>query len=340
MPKARASVRKIIANDSRVNIDELGSLYEKLLGLKDCDKEVIEPKIMRVFTILKRYYALLEMFINFSDLKEHLSYHSIDYEEWFYQIKTFMKKIDEIEYFSVEKNYVDYDMTSLGSIHSMNESEINSYYKSISDSDVVKTIVISSNNLVEFKQKISNNDGSFILAEPGFNFCPLDFCDLDLKSIWSNIEDQGLKKYMLSFIGYLYKLGEEMHRLMNNPNVDIGEFSDVLINSIVNMKSQLPRCGDAFRIIENSVKMMEDNFQKYYRDSIEAKNPSVMIESFMIDIATSKNIESNPNLNFQFKQIFNFLKRKSSNIKDPKIKKAFEMLKTQFNSLDETSKKK
>jgi hypothetical protein len=127
----------------------------------------------------------------------------------------------------------------------------------------------------------------------------------------------------------------DMHDLVTSPNVDIKKFSSVLVDSIAKMKTQIPRCNKAFAIIENSVSTLENNFKTYFRGSVEAGNPNIIIESFIGDII--KEQKADASISYEFKQIISYLKQKSAGNNDPKIKKLFGMLNMQFSSLDELS---
>ena len=98
------------------------------------------------------------------------------------------------------------------------------------------------------------------------------------------------------------------------------------------MKKQIPRCNKAFNIIANSVNLLENNFDTYYKHSIEAENPSIIIENFITDVSISQ--KSSPAVTNQFKKIIMFMKRKTAGNKDPRVSQLFKVLNSQFDMMD------
>ena len=98
------------------------------------------------------------------------------------------------------------------------------------------------------------------------------------------------------------------------------------------LKKQIPRCNKAFGIIADSVKMLETNFKSYYKTSVEAENPSIIIESFIVDVSMKQ--KSNAEVTRQFRKIIMHMKRKSTNNNDPRVKKLFSILNNQFSMME------
>ena len=93
--------------------------------------------------------------------------------------------------------------------------------------------------------------------------------------------------------------------------------------------SWIPR---ALKLDGYDVVDVETNFKGYYKNSMEAENPSIIVESFILDVSTSQT--ASPLVTSQLRKIVSFLKQNSANINDPKIKKLFGMLGQQFNAMD------
>jgi hypothetical protein len=197
-------------------------------------------------------------------------------------------------------------------------------------------MVITGSNLSVHKAHISEADkldDIFINREPGLTLQPLAFSTMDLKIIWQfSGSSEMAKKFILSILRHTYLIGIDTYDIVTSPDVDIKKFSKILVDSIAKMKKMIPRCDRAFGIIEKSVKLLEDNFKTYFRGSVEAGNPSIIVESFIVDISTSQ--KSSPMVTAEFRKIVSFLKEKSSQNNDPKIKKLFSMLNNQFNTVD------
>jgi hypothetical protein len=136
------------------------------------------------------------------------------------------------------------------------------------------------------------------------------------------------KKYILNILSHTYLIGHEVYEIITAPNIDIKKFSRVLLANIDKMKKTIPRCDKAFDIIKNSVEMLENNFKGYYKNSVESANPSVIIESFIVDVSMSQ--KSNAVITGQFRRIIMHMKKQAANNTDPRVKKLFKILNSQF----------
>ena len=120
---------------------------------------------------------------------------------------------------------------------------------------------------------------------------------------------------------------------MTSPDVDVTEFSEIIVKSIAAIKKQIPRCDKAFAQIEKSIGLLQNNFNGYYKDFIQSQNPSTIIESFVIDVSDSA--KSDPQTARQFRKIINFYRKKTQGkIKDPKLQAIFSALNSNINAMD------
>ena len=136
------------------------------------------------------------------------------------------------------------------------------------------------------------------------------------------------QKYILNILSHTYKIGLDIYQVITSPDIDIKKFSRVLINNIEKMKKQIPRCNKAFDIIANSVHLLENNFDGYYKNSVEAENPSIIVENFIVDVSVSQNATASTTA--QFRKIIMFMKKQSAGNKDPRVAKLFKILNSQF----------
>ena len=347
MGRSRGGVRvkKIMQKNSKEDTELLNSMFEQMTGTRDAERDIIFPKVIKIYHNLSRYRKVFTILLNLKDLKERF----IDYEVWFSDVQTFIEEIDSIEYFN--KTF-DYDMKKINIsslinpnmespikiIQEMDESELNKLYHNLKEHKVIKKIIITSNNFNPYKknlQDISNLSDAFIKREFSMTFTPFSFTNMNLKEIWNsdNVTTQ-IKKCLLSIISKAYHIGIELYEIVTSPNIDIKKFSEILIESIGNLKKQIPRCEKAFGIIENSVKMLEDNFKNYYKSSVEAENPSIIIENFIMDVSMSQ--KASPKLTAEFRRIVSHLQKHQQNnsSNDPRVQKLFGMLNSQFSMLD------
>lgn len=324
MPRGRGlvKVKKVMAKNSPEDQAMLNSMFAQMTGSEHADPEVIIPKIRQLYTFIQKYIKIYKLFLGFDEFINNFD----ECKEEFAQIQRFVEKIEK----SVDKLNVDV-------LESMDKEKVNDLYMSFKDLKVIRSIVVTSGNFKKYDNYLSDPDNlrdDFIKREPGLIFTPIDFTDLDLKKLWvSEKLTKMAKKFILNILSHTYKIGHSIYKIITSPNVDIKKFSCVLIDNIDAMKKQIPRCDKAFDIIAQSVSMLENNFDGYYKTSVEAENPSIIIESFIVDV--SMNQKSSASITTQFRKIIMFMKRKSANNNDPRVAKLFKMLNNQYNMMEQ-----
>lgn len=329
---------KVMKQKSKTGDDDkrdLSKMFDQITGSCDAERDILIPKINKIYKNIVEYNKLYNILLNFKPFTEQFS----DYPFWFDDISGFLKNLVSTTKVDITKNY-DNDLDNMElSYYKLDDASLNVFYKDFKDNSFIKKIIITGNNLSAYKnyldiEKKDVVDDSFIYREPGVTFQPLAFTTMDLKVIWGSfsITDKA-KQFIISILKHTYKIGIDTYEIVTSPDVDIKKFSKILIDSISKMKKQIPRCDKAFKIIENSVAMLESNFKNYFRGSVEAGNPSIILESFIMDISTSQKASS-PTVAYEFRKIVSFLKANSANNNDPKIKRLFGMLNNQFSALD------
>ena len=329
-----------------VDQETLTELFEQMTGLRDADIDIIMPKYVNVMALLKKMYKLYELLSNLEVFVNNFAEYA-----WIDEVILFLQnikdecdldlskdyQIDKLKHELYEQFYGNKDM-QLDEAEVQLKNHVNNLYRTVKNSQVIKKIMVTSANLAPFKSNLSLDEVSdtFIKWEPGNTFMPLAFTSLDLKLIWnSDIEPKG-KKFLLSILQHTFKISYDIYDMIYSPDVDIAQFSDLLISTITKLRSQIPRCDKAFDVIETSVNMLKFNFKDYFRLSVESENPSTILESFIVDVASSQ--RANPTVVAQFRRITAYIKKNSANSNDPRIKQLFRMLNTQFTKIDKELK--
>lgn len=323
----RAKVKVVKQKTNPDDKKDLMTMFSQLTGSCDAERDVIIPKINKIYKNIVEYNRLFNILLNFEPFTKYFS----DYSFWFDDVSTFLKELIVSTNTDINVKYDD-PTYLIGPYHAMDDAKLNAFYKDLKDNGQIKKIIISGNNLSLYKKHLLDNDDAFIYREPGLVLIPLVFTNLDLKIIWGSEVNDKAKQFIISILKHCYNIGIDMYDIITSPDVDIKKFSKILIESISQMKKQIPRCDKAFKIIENSVSLLEKNFKDYFRGSVEAGNPSIIIESFIVDISTSQ--KASPVVANEFRKIAAFLKANASQKNDPKVQKLFSMLNTQFTSLD------
>lgn len=322
-------VKKLKVNTANSeDMADLHRMFGQITGSGDADRDVITPKITKIYKNIQEYNKLYRILLNFKAFTDQFS----EYPFWFTDIEEFLKNLVESTGVDLSRKYDE----SESDYHAMSESDLNEFYKKMKDNTYIKKMIITGSNLALYKKclhDLATISDSFIYREPGITLQPLAFSTLDIKLIWNteNFNDKA-KQFVLSILRHTYLIGIDLYDIVTSPDVDIKKFSKILIDSIGNMKKQIPRCDKAFAIIEKSVTMLEENFKTYFRGSVEAGNPNVIIESFILDISTSQ--KAGASVAGEFRKIVQYLREKGSGNTDPKVQKLFSMLNSQFSSLD------
>lgn len=342
---SKVKTKRVIPKEAQADINEITKMFDQMTGASNADLEIIVPKYVTVRNRLRDYCKVYKILIDFEELKQLFD----EYENIFKQITDF---IEDVKQFIQEQNkelaIESADKDTVEIFKSITEVNMNAIWKKLKDHPCVKAVLITTSRLKRFEQFLSPNklttstdaphksdlDDGFIKREPGLDMILLSFADLDLKHLWASEKATPMiKKLVLNILSKSYIYGFEIYDLITSPDVDIKKFSSLLISSIQALKHQIPRCDKAFDIISDSVMMLESNFKSYYRSSIEAQNPSVILESFIVDVSMKQ--KNNIHVMNQFRMIIRHLQKNSSGNKDPRVKSLFSMLNKQINIIDE-----
>ncbi len=219
------------------------------------------------------------------------------------------------------------------------------------DKVIMPTFMAVCNNLVIYRRSISDAtalDYHFISSMPGVEFTPFPFTNLNLKQLVSNIitesSEESLKVpvtsgtnqmmyMMLLLLNKIFTLSYNLYKTYSQPDIDVDEFVNVVISNLKQVKGQIPRCDKAFRKIEESVKLLKDNFGSYYKDFMTTGSSTIIMENFVLDVAKSTNADMETTR--QFREIIKYYKKiAQSHIKNPQLKMLFEKVNENFKELD------
>ena len=97
------------------------------------------------------------------------------------------------------------------------------------------------------------------------------------------------------------------------------------MNNIGEVKKRIPRCEKAFKKIEESVDLLKENFNGYYKDYVQTQNQMIIMESFVTDVA--KNTKADPETTREFRQIISYYRKMAGQqIKNPPMKQLFDKI--------------
>lgn len=219
-------------------------------------------------------------------------------------------------------------------------------YLRLKENDQIKEFTLLCRNLIRYKSSLNEMENlcsKFIYSTPGssqLELLPFSTFDFAFLFKFEDIKKDDLdfmKRYILIMLHFLMKDSYEIYDTINSPDINIERFSEVLIEAISKARAQLPRCGKAFDLISNSTNLLTGNFNTYYKDFIQTKNGSVIMESFISDVMSEA---MGDNIDYdcirQLKDIISFIKSNNQNRpKNPQVDKLFEALNEKMSFVDD-----
>jgi hypothetical protein len=343
MSKVKVKQVKKMVGDVNIN-----GMFEEMMGVKDADPAIIAPKFVKLRNTLKHICKIFMQFSSFTPLRNDFP----ECKKGLDEIKDFVEKVKESTYITDEPGKTDSDKDTADSkltdndekYYSLDKKTINELYKKLKDNEYVKRLIIMCNKLEKYKKNFGDDvkkvapKENFVNQEPGLTFIIFDFSSLDLKLLWANSKITSMvKKYVISILANLRKYSYELYNIITSPDVDVDEFSQILLSSISELKKQpdLHRCSAAFSRIEQSVGLLKEKFPDYYRESVASQNPDALITSFIVDVSNQGG--ANARLTREFRHIIQYMHKvsnQSGKNKDPAVQKIFSMLNKNFSLME------
>lgn len=314
--------RVVVVNKS-IKDERLTELFAQMTGAKDADPLVIIPKYNNIRKSATTIIKTLEKFANNTKLRDMLM--------------NFKSGFDEVLEYTVNLNKsLQYETVQDADVNAQN---IHVLYKTCKEDPNVKAISVMCARLRKDITIINDLNIYFIGNQPDDTYQPLPFTTINFSHLWAELPESGevIKKYIMTVFKKLMEKSYEIHNILISPDIDIEEFSQVLIEAITRARSMLPRCKQAFDKIEESISLLKDNFGDYYKSFMISKNPNSILESFVIDVSMKQ--KGNTRLKWQFMQIVNFYRKHSSGkvAKDSNLNYIFKTLDGQLDQLDKAT---
>ena len=333
----RPKLKQIKQAMGGASAQDINGMFEEMMGVRDAEQHIILPKFVGIRNKIIHVYKILMQFATGA-----IGSDFVELSEPMLQIRQFASEMKESIVFSdslVEETEEQYS--------ALNKEDLNALYKKLKNNQFTQQLIVQCSKLKRHSKDfddIKQLRDNFIKQEPGLSFFIFDFSNLDLKKIWASSRVTPMvKKYILNILHVLYKDLFSIYQLVTSPDVDIDKFTDVLMSAIDQLKKQpgLHRCDNAFRRIASSVELLKGRFNNYYRESVASANPTIIIESFIVDVSNQGGADAR--LTREFKQIIKHMAKvseQSGRNKDPAIQKLFAMLNKNFEIMERGTKGK
>lgn len=351
---------KVIKSKTNLYDDNVMDMFNGLFGQGTVDPDIVIPKYENLLSNLTK---ISQIFLLIFD-KCSSDKFGYDYPLGISDFIKFAEKIQELcstytltettgrlskrqrEMLNQNQNNLEEYILSIPVKYDLDELKV--AYDSLKDADVVKNLIIS---LIDLKKALSYNmnqglhdlsninalKDDFIIKSSGVSLVLLpEISRLDFKLVF--VDPTVHAKFKLAILKMLrkfYVFADEISKIITTPDIDISKFSSNFVETIARLKKQprLRGCAKAFDKISQSVYLLEENFNGYYKDMIKSKNPNILIESFLEDVAQKNN--DNITLKSQFKTIVSFYQELAKdNIADERLDKIFNLVGIHLDALD------
>lgn len=273
------------ANPSSIGADqisELNDIFLQLSGETKPDALVVMEKTTQLNEKLNRLKTLLKLFCNFA--KDTPGIDTV-------KIQEFIETITMVPASPVE-HWLDFKKSSIMQVISEIAAKLHPQVMGLRGPDISQLF-------------------PGFMNEVGFEVHLFNSINSDIKTMYLNFPTDKVKKTFVHLLHSIYKTSHEIWEIKLSPDADIQRVSELLIQSLTSMKSQLVGCDDAFKSLENAVDLLKNNFNTYYQSSRVANNPNIILESFILDVsktyedddATPEQTKTNAKIRKQFAKI-------------------------------------
>jgi len=295
----KTTIQKNVGN---VDVAQLGNMMEQISDPSKADPEILLPKYVESKDRIKKISKLIQILAT----------------------GPIAVQCVEIANFTPLATMGEEMLTSCESDYSLNE--ICEHYAEFRDSLGVQHSIAICERLSPYKDHLTEVDSSFIAGIiPGVQILPrLEInCEMMMHTL-----NESAAKMLIEILAALYTNSMAIYKIITSPDIDISKFSGVIVDSLCEIEKhpKLSRCKRAFTKIKNSVSLLEGNFDDYYKNFVQSQNPSVIMESFIVDIAERENAD--PETTRQFRMIITHIRNmaKERKINDPQMEQMFNAL--------------
>ncbi len=196
---------------------------------------------------------------------------------------------------------------------------IDIYYQ-IKNSDEIAEILNILKNLNIYhkdidKDDVNDIDTDFILNNICGELKIFTFGSINLIDIYLRFDNEKTLKYLILLINKIYKPCKEIYKLLTSPDVNPQKLADLIISAITQLKTRVKGCDKAFSKIEQSIDMIVNNMDKYYKMFVTTKNPEAIFSGFLNDLSSDEALDDDIDLTtiMQVKKIMQEFKKMTAN---------------------------
>lgn len=327
--KAKVKTKKVkMARDP-----DLAEMFNKMLDVDSADFNIIYTKYGELKDNFMKFLDLLDVLVSINYMKTP---ENIPYTNEIIEFKNEMRHYCD--------TYMIFNVTSAELINGVDKSKSDDFtklYQSIKSSKYTNSLIVTCNTLVEYKKNfvdLNNLNPKFVYSMPTAEWIPFSFTKLNIKSIFeTNLNNNNIIMLFMTVLNKAYDFTYNVYKLISTPDIDTDKFVDVIMNNIDQIQKipELSRCRKAFNKIKNSVDLLKNNFNNYYRDFVSTKDTTIIMQHFVIDV--SKSIDADLETTREFKEIIKYYKKYAQSSTNPEVHKLLDKLQKSFDDLEKTT---
>jgi hypothetical protein len=327
---SRAQVRKV-KMPTGVDDNELSGMFNDILGADKVRIDIAYPRYCRIRDLVDKIIQKYTETLDSALLKRpELSLSAKSLTAYIARMRTGR----EIHFAMSLDSYVDWSAVS-----EEDHQKFTDMYRAMKTSPLIKEIIVTLGNLVTYKDNFSIPDNmniNFVRSIPGIEWSPFPFVFnfrevLCLQGVGANT-----KKFLTNMLHVIYTSSFAIWNETQSPDVDVKKFAEIMEMNIDRLKSipELSRCHTAFKKIQQSIGLLENKFNVYYRDFISTKDSTIIMQNFIADV--SKDTNADPALTREFRIIINYYRKQAaSQTTNPQVKSLFEKVNATFKHMEE-----
>lgn len=321
---------KLSMGDDDSNISDM---FNQMLGAGAVNMTIAYPRYLKIKEYIDRLLELFEKMSEFQYLRSNK-----EFETYCTELEHFVKtgRDQWKQMFSIDFSEYEWD---LNTVQEEEKKLFSEEYEKMKKSQLINGFIIMCDRIIPYKRHfndIEKLDGGFIVSMSGVEFCPFPFTHLNLKQIFTSPNlPANVKTFFLIVLHKSLEISHKLWTEITSPDIDVDEFIKVIMTSIkeVQKRPELNRCRKAFKKIEDSVHLLKGRFNNYYRDFIQTKNSSIIMEHFILDV--SKNTKADAETTRQFRQIITYYRKiAQEKITDPRVKGLFDKVNESLKELE------
>jgi len=337
MSRAKVKVKKIKVGVGMKD-EGIAEMFNQMLGTGSVNLSIAYPKYKRIQNICDQLVGLFEMVAKspfmvkrtqFTKEREELTQFCIN------------ARTTCAELFSVDLS--DYEW-NLSLVEAELQTKFTMQYEKVKTDKLIGLFVIMCDRLVEYKKNFENENEfrpKFINAMPGVEWKPFPFSGLNLKQVFSMLDLTQVchtASFFMTVLHKSYKFSRQLFQELQSPDIDVDQFVEVITTNLKEIQKQpeLHRCREAFQKLNESVDLLKNNFNGYYRDFVGTKDSTIIMQNFILDVGKSTN--SDASVTAQFRKIIAYYRKASQQQStNPKLKMLFDKVNETFKDLDKKS---